>query len=144
VADLQHLYTWVYPTALELPQIRLGDEVSVRVDAFPGRDFPGRVVHVSPEAEFTPKNVQTAEERVRLVYAVKVRVLDDPGHELKPGLPVDVTLALDAAGGAAAGPAAGVEAGASGVGAAAEPAGTGAAAERGGTAAAAPGAPPRG
>ena len=48
--------------------------------------------YVASEAEFTPKNVQTNEERVRLVYAVKVRVTGDPGFELKPGLPADVEL----------------------------------------------------
>jgi len=89
VADLSQLYTWVYPTAIELPRIKLGDEVAVRVDAFPGRDFPGRVVFISPEAEFTPKNVQTTEDRAQLVYGVKVAVAN-PDGALKVGIPADV------------------------------------------------------
>ncbi len=47
---------------------------------------------IAPEAEFTPKNVQTAEERVRLVYAVEVRITSDPEGDLKPGMPADVVL----------------------------------------------------
>jgi HlyD family secretion protein len=89
VADLSQLYTWVYPTALELPRIHLGDAVVVRVDAYPDRDFPGRVVYISPEAEFTPKNVQTAEDRAQLVYGVKVAVAN-PDGVLKVGIPADV------------------------------------------------------
>ena len=61
---------------------------------WPGRTFNGGVTYIATEAEFTPKNVQTAEERVRLVYAVKVRIDDDPKMDLKPGMPVDVQLDL--------------------------------------------------
>ncbi|MND05863.1 putative efflux pump membrane fusion protein [compost metagenome] len=49
---------------------------------------------IASQAEFTPRNVQTTEERVKLVYAVKVRVTGDPGNELKPGMPADVRLGL--------------------------------------------------
>jgi HlyD family secretion protein len=92
VADLAHLYVWVYVNALEQGRLRLGDKVSVHVDAHPGRAFGGRVVYVAPEAEFTPRNVQTAEDRVQLVFGVKVAV-DDPDGALKVGLPADVTWA---------------------------------------------------
>ena len=50
------------------------------------------MIYISSEAEFTPKNVQTQEERVKLVYAVKVRITDDPRFDLKPGMPADVVL----------------------------------------------------
>lgn len=73
----------------------LGAAVEIASDTFPGRRYRGEVAHVASAAEFTPKNVQTAEERVRLVYAVKVRVVDDPALELKPGLPADVRLPLE-------------------------------------------------
>jgi HlyD family secretion protein len=75
--------------------VRLGGPAEIASDTYPDRRYPGEVFFIASEAEFTPKNVQTLEERVRLVYAVKVRVLDDPDHELKPGLPVDVTIPLD-------------------------------------------------
>ena len=61
---------------------------------FKGRTYPGTVIYISSEAEFTPKNVQTSEERVKLVYAVKVRVTGDAGYDLKPGMPADVRLTL--------------------------------------------------
>ncbi len=91
VADLENLYTWVYLSTLELPHIKVGQEVSVRIDAFPGEDFPGRVSYISPEAEFTPKNVQTVEDRVQLVFGVKVSV-PNPDGRLKIGIPADVVL----------------------------------------------------
>jgi len=75
--------------------VRLGRRAEISSDTYPDERYRGEVFFIASEAEFTPKNVQTREERVRLVYAVKVRVLDDPDHELKPGLPVDVTIPLD-------------------------------------------------
>ncbi len=93
VADLVNLYTWVYLGEADLPKVRLGDSASVRVDAFPGKDFPGKIVYVSQEAEFTPKNVQTPEDRVQLVHGVKVAV-SNPDGVLKIGIPADVVLAL--------------------------------------------------
>ncbi|MEJ2723458.1 MAG: hemolysin secretion protein D, partial [Deltaproteobacteria bacterium] len=60
-------------------------------DSFPNTLYPGTVTFISPEAEFTPKNVQTKEERVKLVYRIKVS-LDNPHLELKAGMPVDVVL----------------------------------------------------
>ncbi|MFN2441981.1 MAG: HlyD family secretion protein [Thermoanaerobaculia bacterium] len=73
--------------------ISLGSPAEIRSDTFPERRYQGEVVFISPEAEFTPKSVQTPEERVRLVYAVKVRIDGDSAMELKPGMPADVTLA---------------------------------------------------
>lgn len=72
--------------------VRLGEKARIRCDSFPGKDYPGEVTFIASEAEFTPKNVQTSEERVRLVYAVKVRVGGDGAGDLKPGMPADVTL----------------------------------------------------
>jgi HlyD family secretion protein len=54
--------------------------------------YEGEVIFIGSEAEFTPRNVQTAEERIKLVYPVKVRITGDPEFELKPGVPADVTL----------------------------------------------------
>jgi HlyD family secretion protein len=72
--------------------VHLGNRAVITSDTFPGKTYPGEVAFIASEAEFTPKNVQTTEERVKLVYAVKVRVTGDPGYELKPGLPADVRL----------------------------------------------------
>ncbi|HEY3175820.1 MAG TPA: efflux RND transporter periplasmic adaptor subunit [Candidatus Polarisedimenticolia bacterium] len=92
VADLTNLYTWVYLSEVELGGVRLGEEVAVRIDSYPGRDFRGVVVYISTQAQFTPKNVQTVEDRVQLVFGVKVAV-KSPAGELKVGIPADVVLA---------------------------------------------------
>jgi HlyD family secretion protein len=91
VADLTNLYTWVYLSTLEVPEVRLGESATVYVDAFADREFPGRIVFISQEAEFTPKNVQTVDDRVQLVFAVKVAVAN-PDGVLKAGLPADVAF----------------------------------------------------
>ncbi|MCK4452079.1 MAG: secretion protein HlyD, partial [Anaerolineae bacterium] len=62
-----------------------------RVDSFPERIFTGTVVAIAHEAEFTPRNVQTQEERVNMVFAVDVSI-PNPDHALKPGLPADATI----------------------------------------------------
>lgn len=74
--------------------VQLGASASISSDTYPKRRYAGEVMFISPEAEFTPKNVQTAEERVRLVYAVKVRITADSDNELKPGMPADVRIEL--------------------------------------------------
>jgi len=63
----------------------------VQTDAFPDRTFTGTVTEIAQRAEFTPKNVQTQEERVKLVFAVKVTI-PNPGHLLKPGMPADAVI----------------------------------------------------
>lgn len=80
-----------------IPEDRMGGLATglsavVRADTYPDKTYSGEVVYIASEAEFTPKNVQTTEERVKLVYAVKVRITGDAGYELKPGLAADVTL----------------------------------------------------
>ncbi|HEV8582447.1 MAG TPA: HlyD family efflux transporter periplasmic adaptor subunit [Thermoanaerobaculia bacterium] len=72
--------------------VHLGGRAAISSDTYPGKSYPGQVAFIASEAEFTPRNVQTTEERVKLVYAVKVRILGDPRFELKPGLPADVRL----------------------------------------------------
>ena len=97
----------IYVPEDRIGAVRLGGRAEIGSDTCPDRRYPGEVFFIASEAEFTPNNVQTREERVRLVYAVKVRVLDDPDHELKPGLPVDVTIPLAGPGIGAPGAAAG-------------------------------------
>jgi membrane fusion protein YbhG len=92
----------IYVPEDRVDRVKLGEPATITADAFPGRTYGGRVSFISSEAEFTPKNVQTAEERVKLVYAVKVAITGDRAGDLKPGVPADVVL-QPAAGGAPAG-----------------------------------------
>jgi HlyD family secretion protein len=82
----------IYVPENRVGAVRLGGRAAISADTFPGKTYQGVVTYISPEAEFTPKSVQTTEERVRLVYAVKVKVEGDPQMELKPGMPADVEL----------------------------------------------------
>jgi HlyD family secretion protein len=91
IADLDHLWVRAYVPETDLGRVRWGQQVSVKTDTFPGKSYKGTVSFVSPEAEFTPKTVQTNKERVALVYRIKVDV-ENPDHELKPGMPADVTI----------------------------------------------------
>jgi len=84
----------IYVSEARIGAVRTGQAASITSDTFKGRTYPGEVVYLSSEAEFTPKNVQTSEERVKLVYAVKVRITGDTAFELKPGMPADVRLTL--------------------------------------------------
>jgi multidrug efflux pump subunit AcrA (membrane-fusion protein) len=91
LADLDTLTLTIYVREAQLGQVQLGQVVSVTVDAYPGRVFTGTVDFISSQAEFTPKNVQTQEERANMVFAVKVS-LPNPDHALKPGMPADALL----------------------------------------------------
>jgi HlyD family secretion protein len=92
VADLDEVTLTVYVPEGQLGKVQIGQPVSVTVDAYPGRTFEGMVSHIASQAEFTPKNVQTREERVNMVFAVKV-ALSNVDHALKPGMPADAVLA---------------------------------------------------
>jgi HlyD family secretion protein len=87
----QHIWVRVFVPEPWLGHIKVGDAVKVRVDAFPKKDFPGTVEQVAREAEFTPRNVQTVEERVKQVFGIKVR-LDNSSNELRAGMSADVTF----------------------------------------------------
>jgi HlyD family secretion protein len=84
----------IYVPETRIGGIRLGLPAVLACDTFQGKTYPGEVSFIASQAEFTPKTVQTAEERVKLVYAVKVRITGDPSLDLKPGMPVDVTIDL--------------------------------------------------
>lgn len=93
IGDIESPWVKVYVKEDRLTQIRLGQKAKVAVDLYPDkkRHYEGFVSYISSEAEFTPKSVQTAEERVKLVFAVKVKVKNEK-WELKPGMPADVEL----------------------------------------------------
>jgi HlyD family secretion protein len=84
-----HIWVRVFVPEPWLGHIGLGDAVKVRVDAFPGKDFPGAVEQIQRSAEFTPRNVQTVGERVKQVFGVKVR-LDNSAGQLRAGMAADV------------------------------------------------------
>lgn len=90
--DPEDRWVRIYVRADAAGQVALGTPAEIVADAWPDRRFRGEVTFIADEAEFTPRNVQTREERVKLVYRVKVRVVGDTALDLKPGLPADVTL----------------------------------------------------
>jgi HlyD family secretion protein len=84
----------IYIPETRIGTVRVGQSAAISSDSYPGKSYRGEIIYIASEAEFTPKTVQTTEERVKLVYAVKVRVADDPSYDLKPGMPADVRLDL--------------------------------------------------
>ena len=77
----------------EIGKIKLGQKAEIKVDSFPDKSFEGKVIYISPEAEFTPKNIQTKDERTKLVFAVKIEI-PNTQQELKTGTPTDVKIIL--------------------------------------------------
>jgi len=93
MGNLDRVFLRAYVNEKRLGQIKLGQTVKVMTDSFPGETFIGRIVFISDEAEFTPKSVQTHEERVKLVYRIKIAV-DNSDRRFKPGMPADALLEL--------------------------------------------------
>lgn len=91
ISDLSLVNLVIYVSEEELGKVKLGQSVNVSVDAYKGKTFPGKVIYISPEAEFTPKNIQTKDERTKLVFAVKVEI-KNPDFDLKPGMPADAVI----------------------------------------------------
>ncbi len=91
VSDLSNVKLVIYVSEEELGRVKLNQSTDVSVDAYPDKTFSGKVIYISPEAEFTPKNIQTKEERTKLVFEVKVQV-DNPDFELKAGMPADAVI----------------------------------------------------
>ena len=98
LADLGDRWVRIYVREDKVGAVHLGQPAVITADTYQGKTYAGAVSYVASEAEFTPRTIQTTEERVKLVYAVKVRITGDPAVELKPGLPADVRLATGAAG----------------------------------------------
>ena len=82
----------IYVPENRIGAVRIGQPAAITSDTYPDKNYPGEVIFIATQAEFTPKTVQTTEERVKLVYAVKVRITGDPTFDLKPGVPADVVL----------------------------------------------------
>jgi HlyD family secretion protein len=91
IAEVDHLWLRGYVNETDLGRIRWGQLATVHTDTYPNKTYQGRVSFISSQAEFTPKSVETHKERVTLVYRVKID-LDNPNHELKPGMPADTVI----------------------------------------------------
>lgn len=88
IGDLHEVYLRAYVDERDLGRVKLGQKAALTTDSYPGKRYEGIVTFISPEAEFTPKTVQTEKERVKLVYRIKITV-PNPQMELKPGMPAD-------------------------------------------------------
>jgi len=95
LADLDHIWLRAYVAETDLGRVHYGQDVVVTTDTYPGKQYRGRISFIASSAEFTPKSVQTYQERVTLVYRIKVDV-ENPNHELKPGMPADMHIAWNA------------------------------------------------
>jgi len=93
VGDLVNSWLRAYVNEPDLGRVKVGQPVCVSTDTYPDKNYPGTVSFISSQAEFTPKNVQTAEERVKLVYRIKIDI-PNPDMELKPGMPADADIWL--------------------------------------------------
>ncbi len=94
LGDVEHPWLRGYIGEKDLGRVKLGDKAKVTSDSFPGKTFDGHVSFISSEAEFTPKQIQTQEERVKLVYRIKIDVAN-PQRELKLNMPVDAEIILN-------------------------------------------------
>jgi HlyD family secretion protein len=92
LVDLDRLYLKVYIPEIEIGKVRLDLPARIYTDAFPDQPFDATVGYIASKAEFTPKEVQTRDERVKLIYAVKLYLAANPDHRLTPGLPADAII----------------------------------------------------
>ena len=93
IGDFDHPWLRGYINEQDLGRVNIGAQVNVTTDSFPGKVYQGRVSYISSEAEFTPRQIQTEEERVKLVYRIKVEV-ENPNQELKLNMPADAEIVL--------------------------------------------------
>jgi HlyD family secretion protein len=91
IGDITSPWLRAYIPETELGRVKVGQKARITTDTWPGKTYEGLVSFISPEAEFTPKNVQTEKERVKLVYRIKITI-PNPAMELKPGMPADAEI----------------------------------------------------
>jgi HlyD family secretion protein len=91
VGDIDHPWLRGYINETDLAKVKIGSRAKVTTDSYPGKAYNGRVSFIASEAEFTPKQIQTQQERVKLVYRVKIDV-ENPGRELKSNMPADAEI----------------------------------------------------
>jgi HlyD family secretion protein len=93
VGDLDHPWLRAYINETDLGRVKVGQQVKLKTDSYPNKTYNGRISFIASEAEFTPKQIQTKEERVKLVYRIKIEV-ENSAHELKNNMPVDAEIIL--------------------------------------------------
>ena len=93
IGDVDHPWLRAYVGETELGRVKLGQKVKLTTDSYANKSYEGTVSFIASDAEFTPKQIQTKEERVKLVYRIKVDV-DNSAHELKNNMPVDGEIQL--------------------------------------------------
>ena len=93
IGDIKHPWVRGYIRETDLGRVKLGQKVNITTDSYPGKVYDGRISFIASEAEFTPKQIQTKDERVKLVYRIKILV-DNPNQELKLNMPVDAEIVL--------------------------------------------------
>jgi HlyD family secretion protein len=94
IGVLDSVWVRAYINETDLGRVKVGQKARVTTDTWPGKGYDGTVSFIASEAEFTPKNVQTQKERVKLVYRVKITI-PNPKMELKPGMPADAEIETD-------------------------------------------------
>jgi HlyD family secretion protein len=93
IMNLDDRWVRIYIPETQVGAMHVGQAAKITADSYRQRQYSGEISFIASQAEFTPRNVQTREERVKLVYAVKVRITQDSTYDLKPGIPADVELA---------------------------------------------------
>jgi HlyD family secretion protein len=93
ISNLSTVNMVIYVSEVELGKIKLGQTAEITIDTYPKNRYTGKVIFISPEAEFTPKNIQTKDERTKLVFAVKIEIPNN-NFDLKPGMPADAKVIL--------------------------------------------------
>jgi HlyD family secretion protein len=93
IGDLEHPWLRAYINETDLGRVKVGQKVNLTTDSFPGKIYHGTISFIASDAEFTPKQIQTKEERVKLVYRIKIDI-DNSSHELKLNMPVDAEILL--------------------------------------------------
>jgi HlyD family secretion protein len=94
IGDVGHPWLRAYINETDLGKVKLGSKARITTDSYPGKIYDGHVSFISSEAEFTPKQIQTQEERVKLVYRIKIEA-DNPRQELKSNMPADAEIVLE-------------------------------------------------
>ncbi len=97
LADIDHVWLRAYINEPDIGKVRFGGAAVVTTDTYPGKQYRGRISFISSSAEFTPKSVETHAERVTLVYRIRIDI-ENPTHELVPGMPADAEIPLLPAG----------------------------------------------
>jgi HlyD family secretion protein len=91
IGDLRNVWIRAFIDETDLGRVKIGQQATITTDSYPEKSYTGKISFISSESEFTPKNVQTEKERVKLVYRIKIDV-PNPNQELKPGMPADAKI----------------------------------------------------